>query len=850
MRNDESSRDGTRTDYDSSLVALEDTRTITLHSTGLAIQDVLFKVPSDGTCYAIVPSMDEAKQQMTVTLPSNPASAGTNAQLTIKFNGELKRALLGLFRTPYIHPEDGSKRWMVASQLQPTQARSVFPCFDEPALKATFQITLVADRNLTCLSNMPESHSHHVGSDRRSTTFQVSPQMSTYLVAFAVGDFNMISTGLFRKPLCFYSTPNIDVETGRFGLELAAKTLAFFEDKFGLPFPLPKMDLIAITDFIGAMENWGLVTFRESDIVFDPQTKSIPQQRILAEVVQHELAHQWFGNLVTMEFWDGLWLNEGFATWAAMHANDAFFPEWNVRQEFLLNDYCQALDLDGLRSSHPVEARVRNADEIGELFDAISYSKGGAVLRMLAAYLGEDVFLKGVKRYLDDHKYGNTTTEELWEALESTSGIEVGSMMSIWTKQIGYPVVEVWADRRGYVSMRQKRFLRTGDVSPEDDQIVYPIPMVIEDKRGSLTQILMAEREVTTDMTFETLRKINYKHTGLFRTHYSPDHLRWLGQENHRLSVEDRVGVISDAAALAAAGCSSSYDLLSLLLNFQAETDLVVWKQILATLDSLQLTWLFEPSGVRTKLQAFGRRLVAPAAHRTASSLDDHGIAVADRELSALLFRAAALLGDSRARSHASKLFQALKRKEIPSIDPNIRAAVYESILSDPENVSVAEDYAFIQHLFLNAKAQDERSDTLTALGRTSDLKLISRTLDLLLTDSVKIEEVRMPLPNVVSSAQGVVAAWRWLRDNYDHIRAKLDSGIGFSMRRPVQSCVSNLNSERDVEEIQRFFRRKETRGLEKSLEQACDEVRVKAKWMASGKADVERWLCDHAELL
>ena len=328
--------------------------------------------------------------------------------------------MVGFYRSSY-KDKDGSTKYLATTQMEPTDARRAFPCFDEPALKAKFTITLIADKHLTCLSNMDVASEKDVdskyGKGKRAVTFNETPLMSTYLLAFVIGELNVIETNTFRVPVRVYAPSNEDIEHGRFSLELAAKTLKFYEEVFDSKFPLPKMDMIAIPDFsAGAMENWGLVTYRIVDLLLDEKTSGASKKQRVAEVVQHELAHQWFGNLVTMDFWDGLWLNEGFATWMSWYSCNVFYPDWKVWETYVIDNLHMALSLDSLRSSHPIEVPVYRADEINQIFDHISYAKGSCVLRMISKFLGEETFMEGIRRYLKKHAYGNTETSDLWAA--------------------------------------------------------------------------------------------------------------------------------------------------------------------------------------------------------------------------------------------------------------------------------------------------------------------------------------------------------------------------------------------------------------------------------------------------
>ena len=514
--------------------------------------------------------------------------------------------MAGFYRSSY-KDKDGSTKYIATTQMEPTDARRAFPCFDEPALKASYTITLIADKDNTCLSNMDQASEKEVkskitGGKRKAVTFNKTPLMSTYLLAFIVGKLNFIETNNFRVPVRVYATPASDIEHGRFSLDLAAKTLDFYEKTFDSKFPLPKMDMVAIPDFsAGAMENWGLITYRVVDVLYDEKTSGAATKQRIAEVVQHELAHQWFGNLVTMDFWDGLWLNEGFATWMSWFSCNKFYPEWKVWQGYVTDTLQGALTLDSLRSSHPIEVPVKRADEINQIFDAISYSKGSCVLRMISKYLGEDTFMEGIRRYLKKHAYGNTQTRDLWAALSDASGKPVEKVMDIWTKNIGYPVVSVAENEdSSSINVKQNRFLRTGDVKPEEDKTLFPVFLGLRTQGGVNEDLTLSQREETFKVPSLDFFKLNADHSGIYRTSYTPERLKKLGQaaKEGRLSVEDRAGMILDAGALAASGYQKTSGTLSLLKGFNDETEFIVWEGILTGISALRSTWVFEDEKV------------------------------------------------------------------------------------------------------------------------------------------------------------------------------------------------------------------------------------------------------------
>ena len=311
-----------------------------------------------------------------------------------------------------------------------------------------------------------------------------------------------------------------------------------------------------------------------------------------------------FGNLVTMDFWDGLWLNEGFATWMSWYSCNVFYPEWKVWQSYVTNDLQSALSLDALKSSHPIEVPVKRADEINEIFDAISYSKGSCVIRMISKYLGEDVFMEGIRRYLKKHAYDNTTTSDLWDALSDASGKPVSDIMDIWTKQVGFPVVTVTEKPGGKgITLKQNRFLKTGkgDVGVEDDKVLFPVVLGLKTKAGIDDSLLLSKREQDFDVATSGFFKLNADHSGIYRTSYTPERLNKLGEAAREglLTVEDRAGMIADAGALASAGYQKTSGILALLKSFGDESEYVVWEELSSRISAIRSAWMFEDQEVR-----------------------------------------------------------------------------------------------------------------------------------------------------------------------------------------------------------------------------------------------------------
>lgn len=736
-------------------------------------------------------------------------SAGSAVQLKLTFTGCLNDNMAGFYRSSYKMP-NGETKYIASSQMEATDARRAFPCFDEPALKAKFTVTLVADKSLTCLSNMDVASETDSGS-KKVVKFNTSPPMSTYLLAFIVGHLNYIETKDFRVPIRVYATPEQNIEHGRFSLDLAAKTLAFYEKAFDNTFPLPKMDMVAIPDFAaGAMENWGLITYRIVDVLYDDKTSGASRKERIAETVQHELAHQWFGNLVTMDFWDGLWLNEGFATWMSWYSCNAFYPEWKVWQTYVIDNLQGALSLDSLRSSHPIEVPVKRADEINQIFDAISYSKGSSVLRMISKYLGEDVFLQGIKDYIRKHAYGNTQTGDLWAALANASGKPVQEVMDIWTKNVGFPVVTV-SENPGSsaIKLKQNRFLRTGDVKPEEDKTLYPVMVGLRTKDSVDESTMMTEREAEIKVPDLDFFKVNADHSGIYRTCYTPERLAKLGQAAREglLTVEDRAGMIADSGALASSGYQKTSGLLSLLKGFDSESEFVVWNEILARIGNLRSAWMFEDSQTKDALKAFQRSLVSKKAHELGwnfSEKDGH----IEQQFKALLFGSAGAAEDPTVVHAAHEMFSRFAAGDLSAIHPNIRSSVFSTVLRH----GTEREYNVVLDRFYNAPTSDEKTTALRCLGAAEDPALVQRTLKLASTPGeIKDQDLYMPIGGLRSHPGGLEARWAWLKTNWDDVYKRLPPALDM-LGTVVQICTMNFSTEAQLKDVEGFFRGKDTK--------------------------------------
>ncbi|KAI1107840.1 peptidase family M1-domain-containing protein [Jackrogersella minutella] len=821
----------------------EESKSISLHTIELDIHSANIKSGDSVVSSSSAIKYDETKQISKVELKEAIPKGKT--QLEIKFSGKLNDQMAGFYRSTYKKP-DGTEGIIATTQMEANDCRRAFPCFDEPMHKAKFTVTLIADKHLTCLSNMDvasesEVHSEMSGSTKKAVKFNPTPLMSTYLVAFIIGELNYIETNKFRVPVRVYAPPSSDIEHGHFSLNLAARTLEYYEKIFGAEFPLPKMDMVAIPDFAaGAMENWGLITYRVVDLMLDEKASGAAMKERVAEVVQHELAHQWFGNLVTMDWWEGLWLNEGFATLMSWLSCNYFYPEWKVWENYVTDNLQSALGLDSLRSSHPIEVPVKRASEVDQIFDAISYSKGSCVLRMISTYLGEETFLEGVRIYIKKHAYGNTRTEDLWAALEQASGKPVREIMSIWTKNVGFPVVQVTENEEdSSIQVKQNRFLRTGDTKPEEDKVLYPVFLGLRSKDGVDESLTLSKREEVFKVKDLDFFKLNANHTSIYRTCYTPERLTKLGKSAKEglLTVEDRAGMIADAGALAVSGYQKTSGVLNLLKGFDTEESFVVWSEIIARVATVQSAWVFEHKTVKDGLEAFVKDLISERAHKLGwifSDKDGH----VEQQFKAMLFGAAGMAGDQQIIAAAKVMFNKYMAGDKSAIHPNIRGSVFSMALK----YGGKDEYEAVLNFFRTSSNSDERNTALRCIGRSKEPDLIKRTLDLVLSSEVKSQDLYLPASGLRSHAEGIEALFSWLTEKWPAIYERL-SGNAPILGSMVTICTSSFAKAEQLQKVEEFFKDKDTKAFAQPLAQSKDAIRSKIAWLERDREDVARWV-------
>ncbi|KAL4707753.1 hypothetical protein ACJJTC_014934 [Scirpophaga incertulas] len=571
------------------------TKEIVLNSLDLELKSVKLDYNEGGSVVTLVPvDINLSVDDETAHIIFDKSLPEGEAILYCEFNGEINDKMKGLYRSKYLTPT-GEERYAAVTQFEATDARRCFPCWDEPAIKATFNITLDVPADRVALSNMPVIK-EIVNGHKKLIHFDTTPIMSTYLVAVVVGEYDYVEKKSHDGVLVRVYTPVGKSKQGLFALEVAAKVLPYYKEYFDIAYPLPKIDLIAIADFsAGAMENWGLVTYRETCLLVDDEHTSAVRRQWIALVVGHELAHQWFGNLVTMEWWTHLWLNEGYASFVEFLCVNHLFPEYDIWTQFVTETYIRALELDCLKNSHPIEVPVGHPSEIDEIFDDISYNKGASVIRMLHRYIGDDDFRKGMNIYLTRHQYKNTFTEDLWAALEEASNKPVGAVMSTWTKQMGFPMVQVSSEQRGKdrkLTLTQQKFCADGSVG---EDILWMVPITISTQENpskvALSTVLenKTQEVILENVAEDSWVKLNPGTVGYYRTRYPASMLAQLvtAVRDGSLPPLDRLGLLDDCFALVQAGHTNTADSLKLMEAFSNETNFTVWSSIANCLSKL-----------------------------------------------------------------------------------------------------------------------------------------------------------------------------------------------------------------------------------------------------------------------
>ncbi|KAF2182780.1 hypothetical protein K469DRAFT_711475 [Zopfia rhizophila CBS 207.26] len=799
---------------------------------------------------------DEKRQRVTLFFSDDITYSGRGV-ITIKFEGVINNIMAGFYRSRYKPKGDVPKsvakddefHYMFSTQFESCEARRAFPCFDEPNLKATFDVELEVPEDQVALSNMPEKEvKKSKKSGFKTVLFDRTPIMSTYLLAWAIGDFEYVEDFTRRKyngknlPVRVYTTRGLK-DQGRFALQNCHQIVDYFSEVFQIDYPLPKVDLLAVHEFAhGAMENWGLITYRTTAVLFDEKLSADSYRNRVAYVVAHELAHQWFGNLVTMDWWSELWLNEGFATWVGWFAIDHLYPEWNVWGQFVTESVQTAFQFDSLRTSHPIEVPCYDGLEVDQIFDHISYLKGSSVIRMLSAHLGEKTFLQGVANYLRAHQYSNATTNDLWSALSEASGQDVNSFMDHWIRKIGFPTVTI-AEEPGQISLRQQRFLLSGDAKPEEDETIWWIPLGLQTgpsaTEASLHKVgAFTKKEDTIRGINDAFYKINKNLTGFYRTNYPPERLIKLGEAKDHLTVQDKIGLVGDAYANAVAGHGSTTGLLAFVERFQDESEYLVWSQILANLGNVRNVFS-DVEDISNGLKKFALTLVTPAVEKIGWEFKK-GEAFLIGQLRAALILSAGLVGHKGTVEEAKRRFDLYTSgKDRSAINPSLRKAVFAISVNNGGEAA----YSAVKNEYLSTTSIDGKEICLQSLGRVQTPELAQQFLRFIFSADVAMQDKHSGTIALASNAKARLELWNFIRDNWESIIHPTLSGNLVVLERFLRFGLNKFASMDVADEIEKFFKDKDVRGFDKGLAVVDDTIRSHALYKKRDEKVVREWL-------
>ncbi|XP_055385276.1 puromycin-sensitive aminopeptidase [Condylostylus longicornis] len=751
-------------------------------------------------------------------------------ELNFVFNGELNDKMKGFYRSKYFTPS-GEERYAGVTQFEATDARRCFPCWDEPACKATFDITLVVSQDRVALSNMPVKKEEALENGLRKVEFDRTPIMSTYLVAVVVGEYDFVEGKSSDGILVRVFTPVGKKEQGLFALEVATKVLPYYKDYFNVAYPLPKMDLIAIADFsAGAMENWGLVTYRETYLLVDSANTSSIRKQSIALTVGHEIAHQWFGNLVTMEWWTHLWLNEGYASFVEFLCVNHLFPEYDIWTQFVTDMYTRALESDCLKNSHPIEVPVNHPSEVDEIFDEISYNKGASVIRMLHHYIGDEDFRKGMNIYLTRHQYQNTCTEDLWNALQEASSKPVAAVMSTWVKQMGFPVVSVKSEQKGnqrVLTLSQSKFMADGSKSTDEFWMI-PIAISTAKAPGEIAKnfILDERSKIITldDISENDWIKINPGTVGYFRTSYTSEMLLQLipAVKSMQLPALDRLGLIDDLFAMVQAGQAKTADALKLIDAYRNETNYTVWSSITNSLCKLQV--LLSHTDLVENFNRYGVNLYKPIADRLGWDAKEN-----ESHLDTLL---RSLVINRLVSFRCPKICEEAKRRfkehveNVKVLPADLRSACYKANLQDGDEKT----YEEMLKLYRSTDLHEEKDRISRALGSIRNIEILKKVIDFAMSDEVRAQDSVFVIVAVAMNAKGRDMTWEFFKQNSEKLLQQYQGG--FLLARLIKYLTENFASEERALEVEEYFKTNEFPSTERTVSQSIETIRLNAAWL------------------
>ena len=785
---------------------------ISLHSKGLTIQSATIDNQPADVSFG---EFDELRL-------SQPNLKNGNHTIHINFSGTITDAMHGLYPCYFTH--DGVKKQLFATQFESHHAREVFPCIDEPAAKAEYDLTLVTRTGITVLGNMPVKSEEENG-DSLTTTFEKTPRMSSYLLAFVIGELHKKSARTKSGvEVNVWATPAQNENTLDFALDIATRSIDFYDEYFGVKYPLPKSDHVALPDFSsGAMENWGLITYRESCLLADPELTPESSRRFIATVIAHELSHQWFGNLVTMNWWNDLWLNESFANMMEYVAIDALYPEWRMWEDFATNEVTAALRRDSLDGVQSVQADVNHPDEISTLFDpAIVYAKGGRLLVMVRKLIGEEVFRAGLKSYFEKFAYKNTVGNDLWQELESASGQPIVNLMNAWISQPGLPVVSV-SNSHDAAILSQERFF-IGEHQPSD--ALWPIPLFANQP---LDVKILDQKETT--VSIEKPLQLNCGLSAHFITKYDKSTRKYLLKNITELPTLDKICILQDATILARAGFENSASLLPLALSLKTETNEKVFGMAAGALTELR-KFVDDNDAARDSL----KKISGEFARATFEELgwdEKAGESDDDRERRTTALSLMMYSEDKEVLDEAKTRFDNNKLEDLPT---EIRALIISA------NVKHFETPEMIENLFAaykNTPSNDLQNDIAIGLTSTKNPETAEKILaNIKDSNIIRPQDASRWFVYLIRTRENRQIAWNWLKENWAWVEEKF--GDDKSYDDFIRYAATALLTTNELNDFRQFFEPMENiPALARTIKLGITEISARVELIERDKADV-----------
>ncbi|NXC51006.1 AMPN Aminopeptidase, partial [Penelope pileata] len=812
---------------------------------------------------AISSSWLETSRQYLVLQLAGPLQQGQRYRLFCSFTGELADDLAGFYRSEYT--EGNVTKVLATTQMQAPYARKAFPCFDEPAMKAVFTVTLIHPSDQTAISNMPVNNTYQVQLDGQSwnvTEFEPTPRMSTYLLAFIVSQFDYVHNDSGGVLIRIWGRPEAIAEgQGEYALQVTGPILNFFEQHYNTAYPLPKSDQVGLPDFnAGAMENWGLVTYRENSLLFHNAYSSIGNKERVVTVIAHELAHQWFGNLVTLRWWNDLWLNEGFASYVEYLGADSAESTWDIKDLMVLNEVYTVMATDALTTSHPLtfrEDEINTPAQISEVFDTIAYSKGASVLRMLSDFLTEDVFKEGLQSYLHTFAYGNTVYTDLWEHLQQAVTRNnvplpgsIGTIMDRWTLQMGFPVVTV-NTLNG--SIRQSHFLLDPNSTverPSDFDYTWIVPITWMTPQGSGDRywlVNVSDTNSNFNVGSSSWLLLNLNVSGYFRVNYNQENwdqlLQQLSNDHSVIPVINRAQIIDDAFNLARA----KYVNVTLALNttrfLSGETAYMPWQAALNNLQYFQL--MFDRSEVFGVMRKYIQQQVTPL-FEYYRSVTNNWTSIPStlmdqyNEINAI--STACTYGIAECQQLATSLFQQWRQNVSNNpIAPNLRSSIYCSAVA----TGGEEAWDFVWERFREAPIVSEADKLRTALACSTEPWILQRYLQYAL-DSTKIrrQDAASTINSIASNVVGQPLAWDFIRGNWETLFTQYGGG-SFSFSGLITAVTRRFSTEFELQQLEQFKAENQDIGFgsgTRALEQALERTRTNINWVKENRDTVFTW--------